>query len=180
MRRAAALLLLLPLCLIPATPLMGNGGTVRVSNAPVGPHIVTIYTSPTPLRTGEVDVSILTQDSAGTVLTPAVVVDARPISLEPDPEDDLEMGPVRRRATRAQATNKLFQAAKFDIQAPGEWEFTVTIAEAGSLSFQAAVARTTLLDRPYLLAGLVLLPLLVLGWLALGREEAEKEGAAER
>lgn len=174
MRRAAPLLLLLPLCLVvAATPLLGNGGTVRVSNAPVGPYIVTIYTSPTPLRAGEVDVSVLAQDSAGTVLTPTVIVDARPVSLEPDLDADVGTGPVQQRATRAQATNKLFQAAKFDIEAPGEWEFTVTIAEAGSLSFPAEVERSTLLDRPYLLAALVLLPLLVLGWLALGRDEAE-------
>lgn len=176
MRRAAALLLLLPLCLVvPATPLLGNGGTVRVSNAPVGPYTVTIYTSPTPLRTGEVDVSVLAQDSAGAVLTPVVVVDARPVSLDPDLDADVETGPVRQRATRAQATNKLFQAAKFDLEAPGEWAFTVSVAEAGSLSFQAEVARSTLLDRPYLLAALVLLPLLVLGWLALGRGEEEDE-----
>lgn len=174
MRRAAALLLLLPLCLVvPTTPLLGNGGTVRVSNAPVGPYIVTIYTSPTPLRTGEIDVSVLAQDSAGTVLSPGVVVDARPVTLDPDLDADVATGPVRQRATRTQATNKLFQASKFDIEAPGEWEFTVTIAEAGSLSFRAGVGRSTLLDRPYLLAALVLLPLLVLGWLALGRGEEE-------
>lgn len=179
MKRTTALLLLLPLCLtVPATPLLGNGGTIRVSNVPVGPFIVTIYTSPTPLRTGEIDVSVLAQDSAGAVLTPAVLVDARPVALEPDLAEDVDTGPVQQRATRGQATNKLFQAAKFDIEAPGEWEFTVTIAEAGSLSFESEVARSTLLDRPYLLAALVLLPLLVLGWLALGRGEDEEEERA--
>lgn len=172
MTRAAAVLLLLALGLILAPPLLGNGGTVIVSNAPIGPYIITIYTSPTPLRTGEVDVSVLSQDSTGAVITPPITVQARAVSLEPELDPGLETGPVRQRATRAQATNKLFQAAKFEIAAPGDWEFTVTVADAGSLSFRSTVTRTTLLSRPYLLAALILLPLLVLGWLALSREEA--------
>jgi hypothetical protein len=101
------------------------------------------------------------------------MVDARPIALEPDLDAEIETGPVRQRASRAQATNKLFQAAKFDIAAPGEWEFSVTVGDAGSLAFTAVVARTTLLDRPYLLATLIVLPLLVIGWLATGRDEEE-------
>ena len=164
---AALLLLLAPLLVLLAPPLLANGGTVRISRAPLGPYLVTIYSSPTPLRTGEVDVSVLVQDSANEVLAPAVMVEARPVALA----EGATAEPIRIEATRAQATNKLFQAAKFDVMAPGEWEFRVEVAEAGSLSFRATVAESTLLDRPYLLTLLILLPLGVVGWLMLGREE---------
>ncbi len=167
MTRAFSVLLLLVLLVAP--PLRGNGGTVRISNAVLGPYTVTIYSSPTPLRTGELDVSVMVQDSAGAVLTPWVMVEARPIELEGDATAE----PVRKRATRAEATNKLFQAAKFDVEESGDWEFTVEVGDAGSLSFSSAVVPTTLLDRPYLLATLVLLPLLLLGWLMLGRDHED-------
>lgn len=170
MKRLATAAAVAVLLLLPTPSLHANGGTVRLSRAPLGPYLVTIYSSPTPLRTGEVDVSVLVQDADDAVLTPAVVVEARPLALG----EGTSAQPIRREATRAQATNKLFQAAKFDVSEPGEWEFVVEVAEAGSLSFTAAVAKTTLLDRPYLLALLVLLPLLVLGWIALGRDDVEE------
>lgn len=167
LRTRVASLLLLPLILLLAPPVLANGGTVRISRAPVGPYLVTVYSSPTPLRTGEVDISVLVQDSADAVLAPPIVVEALPLALT----DGATADPIRREATRAQATNKLFQAAKFDVTDAGEWEFRVEVADAGSLSFRATVVRTTLLDRPYLLGLLILLPLLVIGWLALGRDE---------
>ncbi len=165
---------LLACVLVPAlsAPVLANGGTVRISEAPVGPWRVTVYSSPTPLRTGEVDVSVLIQDSADRVLDVPVAVAARPIGFEAPT--------IRRRATRRQATNKLFKAAKFDVETPGEWEFVVRVGPAaevrgGEVSFRAPVARSTLLDRPYLLATLVLLPVAVFGWLWLRRdEEAER------
>lgn len=164
--RAGALLV--GLLLLTPPGLRANGGTVRISRAPLGPYQVTVYSSPTPLRTGEVDVSVLVQDSADAVLDRPVRVEARPLRLA----GDATAGIIRREATRAQATNKLFKAAKFDVDAPGEWSFHVEVADAGSLAFQATVARTTLLDRPYLLAFLILLPLAVAGWLLLGRDDA--------
>ncbi|NIP83253.1 MAG: hypothetical protein GWM90_30120, partial [Gemmatimonadetes bacterium] len=111
-------------------------------------------------------------DSADRVLDVPVAVAARPIGFEAPT--------IRRRATRRQATNKLFKAAKFDVETPGEWEFVVRVGPAaevrgGEVSFRAPVARSTLLDRPYLLATLVLLPVAVFGWLWLRRdEEAER------
>lgn len=165
--RIPAWLPLLLLLALPLAPLFANGGTVRIARAPVGPYLVTVYSSPTPLRTGEVDVSVLVQDSSNAVIAPPVVVEATPLALAEGATAD----PIRHEASRAQATNKLFQAAKFDVAAPGEWEFGVRVAGAGSLSFRATVAKSTLLDRPYLLAFLILLPLAVIGWLALGRDE---------
>lgn len=164
--RAAAAALLVLAC---ATPLLANGGTVRLSREPAGRYLVSVMSSPTPLRTGEIDISVLVQDSAHEVVPGVpVVVEAIPLS---GPGDT-----IRHPATRQQATNKFFVAAKFDIEAPGEWEFRLRVGEdeGGTLAFRAEVTRTTLLDRPYLLAALLLLPLLVGGWLLGRREDAEE------
>lgn len=161
---------ILTLLLVPglAAPLLANGGTVRISGAPVGPWFATVYSSPSPLRTGEVDVSVLVQDSADRTVDVPIEVEARPLGFEAEV--------VRRPATRGQATNKLFKAAKFDVDTPGEWEFVVRVAPEGvgrsdAVSFRATVVRSTILDRPYLLAALVLLPLGVFGWLWLRRDD---------
>ncbi|MFO7892457.1 MAG: hypothetical protein R6U63_01880 [Longimicrobiales bacterium] len=167
-----------------------NGGIVRISQAPVGPWLVTVYSSPTPLRTGEVDISTLVQDSANAIVDVPITVDATPVGFVAEA--------VRSPATRGQATNKLFKAAKFDIGVPGQWEFRVRVGSAaergtpgaagsasevgeeesetkasgpgGVVSFEAVVTKSTILDRPLLLATLVLLPLVGVGWFLLGRD----------
>ena len=168
MRRLPGPLALPVLILALAAPALANGGTARIVRAPVGAWLVTVYSSPTPLRTGEVDISVLVQDSADTILDVPVMV--RAVAL------DTVAPPIGTGATRAQATNKLFKAAKFDVQIPGRWRFRVRVGaragDGGAVSFEADVARSTILDRPFLLATLVLLPLLLLGWMLLGRGEA--------
>jgi hypothetical protein len=164
-RGVAATTLLL---LVAAAPLLANGGTVRISREVVGAYRVSIFTSPTPLRTGEVDVSVLVQDTIQeAVVDVAVAVHAVPVGLDATP--------VRHQATRRQATNRLFKAAKFAIDVPGEWELRVQVGgeEGGEVRFRVVLTDPTILDRPYLLAALVLLPLLLLGWLLLGRQEEE-------
>jgi hypothetical protein len=167
--RAPTRAAVLALALLLAPPLWANGGIVRISSQPLGPWFVTVYSSPTPLRTGELDISVLVQDSTDALVDVPIAVNAVPVAPDPEAVEGAPPGPVRKAATRAQATNKLFKAAKFDVDVPGEWEFVVEVEGAGSVSFRSVVARTTLLDRPYLLAVLVLLPVGVVGWLLLGR-----------
>lgn len=159
------LLALLGLLLVAAAPALANGGTVRISRAPVGPWFVTVYSSPTPLRTGEVDISALVQDSADAVLDVAVAVRAEAL--------DTVAEAVAMAATRDQATNKLFKAAKFDVGVPGRWRFRIRVGDiggdGGEVQFEADVVKRSILDRPLLLAVLVLLPLLVLGRVLRGR-----------
>jgi len=155
-------------------PALANGGIVRISHQPVGPWFVTVYSAPNPLRTGQLDISALVQDSTDEIIDIPVLVDAEPVGFAAES--------IEQPATRGQATNKLFKAAKFPVDVPGRWAFRIRIGSAasadfdgagGELRFEAAVAKTTILDRPYLLTVLVLLPLAVLGWFLLGREEEE-------
>lgn len=168
--RLARILVALAAVAVP-TAMLANGGTVRISRQPAGPFLVSVYTEPTPLRTGTIDVSVLLQDTASeaTVLDAQVTVNAEPV------EHDGVGGTFP--ATREQATNKLFQAAKFRIQGPGLWRFSVTAtnsAGAGTVAFEAEVPDPGLLDRPFLVVLLLALPLGLVAWL-LTRSDAPRE-----
>ena len=114
----------------------GDGGAVRVLQTS-GEHQIAVFTSPTPLRAGPVDVSVLVQDSSGNVVNHVdVIVVAKAHSAS---------GPsVRTPATSAAATNKLLRAAKFNLPTAGLWNFEVLVGLHGntpaSVAFQAEVA----------------------------------------
>lgn len=142
-------------------PAAANGGTLLVAQAPAGPYAVSVFTSPSPLRTGKVDVSVLVQRADADEL----VQDARVLVTA----EELEHfgAAVEAPATQAQATNKLYYAAELDLPREGRWRFRVQVAGAageGMTGFEADVAPATLLDRPLLLLALALLPVLLLVW----------------
>lgn len=104
-----------------------DGGTVRASLR-CGDCQVTVFTSPTPLCAGPIDVSVLTQDCAtGDVL----LDDAIDVEIAPR---DTPSASSRSRANHAAATNKLLQAAQFDLPYAGRWLFTVKAQSAGESS----------------------------------------------
>jgi hypothetical protein len=109
----------------------GDGGTVRLSER-VGEYQVTVFTSPTPLRAGAVDVSVLVLDAAGEPADVEVVVRlSRPGTA------------LRRRATTEAATNKLLRAAVFDLPDAGRWQVTVSVEGPrgrGERSFEVEAA----------------------------------------
>jgi len=112
-------LFLLVLLLHPATAL-GDGGIVRVSEE-AGRWRITLFSSPTPLRAGPIDLSVLVQDPA----TDASVLDAI-VNLMLQPLDD-QADMILVEATRADATNKLLYAALVDLPAPGRWQVDVAV-----------------------------------------------------
>jgi len=97
-----------------------DGGRLRVSEQ-TGPWQVSVFTSPTPLRAGAVDVSVLVQraDSGEAAQDVAVTVEACHAST-----GDV----VSRSATAAAATNKLFRSALLDLGTSGQWHIGVTVA----------------------------------------------------
>src|SRR5262245_28715306 len=95
----------------PSSFLRADGGTLCLLER-AGRYQVAVFTSPTPLRAGPVDVSVLVQDTATGEQVPCVQVSVR---LSPRDGDG---PPLEHAATAEAATNKLFHAAKFDLPAP--------------------------------------------------------------
>jgi hypothetical protein len=95
----------------------GDGGLLRI-NQVAGPLRIAVFTAPTPLRSGPIDVSVLVQRAA----------DDAPI-LDADVTVTLHRGDlaVRAAATRAQATNKLLYEALLQIPESGEWTLHVAV-----------------------------------------------------
>jgi hypothetical protein len=99
-------------------PILADGGLLRWSEAKGG-YRITVFTSPTPFRAGAVDISVLVQEpSTGNPMKPVIVTVrmTKPGRL-----------PLEYRATNQAATNKLFQAAQFELPGPGRWGLQVDV-----------------------------------------------------
>jgi hypothetical protein len=97
-----------------------DGGAVRLSEQR-GKYRITVFTSPTPLRAGPVDVSVFVQDAA----TGEPVADAQ-ITVRASPRERPE-AVIQQRATTEAATNKLFQATLFDLPDAGWWDVVIIV-----------------------------------------------------
>jgi hypothetical protein len=117
-RRIASFALLLG-CTFRA-PVHGDGGAVQFRRRS-GPFVITLFSSPVPLRTGAADLSVLVESVDGNqpVLDATVGLDLS----QPGTHLTLE-------ATHAQATNKLLYAALPEIPRPGNWAVTVSVKRA--------------------------------------------------
>jgi hypothetical protein len=102
------------------SPAMADGGTIRLSEQ-AGNYQIAVFTSPTPLRAGPVDVSMLIQDAA--TRKPVSEVQVTITAKRRDRPNLL----IRRPATIEAATNKLFRAATFELPEPGSWDIDVSI-----------------------------------------------------
>jgi hypothetical protein len=113
---------LLPACALIILPsaAMADGGTIRLSERK-GDYQITIFTAPTPLRAGPVDVSVLVQSAATQQPVSDVTIN---IMAKHRAHYSVE---VRHPATIEAATNKLFRAALFELPEPGLWEMEASI-----------------------------------------------------
>jgi hypothetical protein len=120
---ASRLLAFSALFLLPSLA-TADGGTVRLSEQK-GSYRITVFTSPTVLRAGPVDISVLVQEAAtgeaasGVQVTIKVVRRGSPSVV------------IHHPATTEAATNKLYYAATFDLPEPG-W-YLVELSIAGTL-----------------------------------------------
>jgi len=107
-----------------------DGGKLQLSER-AGPYQVSVFTTPTPIRVGKVDVSVLVQDAqAHDVISKARVM------LRADPEHAQgHSHPIVAQATHATATNRLLQAAYLDLPHAGSWKINLTV-EAGGQQFE--------------------------------------------
>ncbi len=109
-----------------------DGGTVRTS-VRKGIWQITAFTSPTPLRAGTIDVSVLVQDAKTGQFDPNIRVR---VWAESRNEPRLA---VTERATKEAATNKLLFAAVFELPEPGWWNFRIEIdghGESEAVAFE--------------------------------------------
>lgn len=97
-----------------------DGGTLHFTGQRHG-YQITVFTSPTPLRTGLIDVSVLVQETAtGKIRTNVpVTVHAYPLNHP--------AAAIGGSATPEAATNKLFQAIVLNLPEPGEWHIQVMV-----------------------------------------------------
>ena len=114
----SALLLCIALATLHAPRAHADGGLVRASDTQNG-LTVTLFTTPTPLRVGQADVSVLVQDAA----TREALLDAQvKVRVSPQHEDAM---PAVAELERAAATNKLLQAATVTLPIPGDYRIVV-------------------------------------------------------
>jgi hypothetical protein len=105
------------LALVPSL-LHADGGTVRFAGR-CGGYQITAFTTPTPPRAGDIDVSVLAQDAHSGVPLADVEISVRLSAAG--------QRPLQSRATREAATNKLLYAAIFTVPAAGRWRVDIAI-----------------------------------------------------
>jgi hypothetical protein len=124
--------ILIACCLLGvAAPAYADGGRLRM-HAPAGPFVVTLFTTPDPLRADDADFSVALERAA----TGALVNDAN-ITLILTPAAEGERGRIELAATRAAATSAFLQAADVKLPHPGSWKVTVAVrqgSESGECS----------------------------------------------
>lgn len=156
----AALAPLLLLLLLPLS-LRADGGTLRVANVPMGAYRVNVFTDPTPIPPDSVDVSVLVTFERGRGI-------ARGLDIQVTARrTDGTGSPIRHPATREQADDPRYYAAKFALGSEGEWEIRVELQGpegAGEAAFKVTVKEPGILANPFLVVTLALLPLLLVGW----------------
>jgi len=96
-----------------------DGGTLRLCQR-AGNYQVAVFTSPTPLRAGPVDLSVLVQDPTSGECALGAEVRVRLTAVRSGRMLEYP-------ATSAAATNKLFQAAVFELPEAGVWDVEVSV-----------------------------------------------------
>jgi cytochrome c oxidase assembly factor CtaG len=144
--------------LLARVPVAGahHGGVVRLTEK-IGAFVITVFTEPTPLRAGPVEITVLVQDRDSQ--RPVLDVEVTVLVLERESDGP----PTRIEATRQNATNKLMYAAPVHLPAAGPWELQVTVRQ-GAVMADVAFEVTAHPPRPLLLSSwpyLALIPLAI-------------------
>jgi hypothetical protein len=141
-------------------PAAANGGTLRLSNVAMGSYLVSAFTDPTPVRPDSLDVSVLVVLARSGELAEEVEVTVRSRHLEGAAPEEV------RPATREQADDPRYLAAKFALGAEGPWALTVEVrgpGGSGEATFEVRARERGLLGHPLVLVVLALLPLALVG-----------------
>ena len=121
---------------VASAPALADGGTLRFSGRR-GDWSITVFTAPTPLSAGPLDLSVLVLEAK----TGKPITDL-PVAVQAQLVGGAGTA-IRAEATTEAATNKLLRAARLDLEAPGRWRFEVTVAgvaQSPPIAFDADVA----------------------------------------
>jgi hypothetical protein len=134
--RGNVMMLVLFTLVVGKSSALADGGTVRFSEKREG-RWITVFTAPTPLRAGPVDISVLVQDAdSGRPLRDVpIVVSAQPIR-NPSARTSIP-------ATTEAATNKFLHSAPLEFSEPGWWHIEVVVRGSSSepaIGFDVEVA----------------------------------------
>lgn len=141
--------------------LLADGGTLRVSNVPMGSYRVNVFTDPTPITPDSIDVSILATFERGRGVAAGLDIMVVARSLE-DPARE-----VSHPATRDQATDPRYYSAKFVLGSVGRWNIEVQVRGPegeGVVRFDVDVQEPGLFQNPFLILALALAPLFLIRW----------------
>jgi hypothetical protein len=121
--------LLLPaLVILAQATALADGGAVQLRRE-AGDLVITVFTSPSPLSVGPVDISLLLQnrDSLEPVLDAKIALLLHRDAMTTGGSGiEFEAGP-----TREQARNKLLYAAPVMFSQPGKWQIAVSVLRNG-------------------------------------------------
>ena len=97
-----------------------DGGAVQFEKS-AGPFVITVFTTPAPLRAGPVDISLMVQSRENQ----RPLLDCQAL-VQLHKEGAMS---VRSEATHEAAQNKLLYAAQMNVPEPGLWEIEITIRQ---------------------------------------------------
>ena len=117
--RTAGLLIASAIC--GAAWLFADGGAVLLQKQ-AGPFVLTVFGSPSPLRVGSADLSVMVQRSADRT----DVSDAK-VALHLSKVDAGTVVGLTVPATHKRATNKLLYASSVNLPSAGHWQITVDV-----------------------------------------------------
>jgi hypothetical protein len=145
------------------TLLLADGGTLRVANVPMGAYRINVFTDPTPIPPDSIDVSILATFERGRGVAVGLEIEVEATRL------DGSGATLRHSATRDQADDPRYYAAKFSLGQVGAWRIRVRVRGEegeGEVFFDVEVQEPGLFQNPFTILFLALLPLALVGfWL---------------
>ena len=135
-----------------------NGGQIRVDEAQLGPYVVSIFTDPSPIRVGTVDISTLVEDQATGELVAdvEVVITAEPITANAEPGTWI--------ASQDQSDDLRYISAKFELPSAGRWQINVSVEGeegGGNTSFEVVVENQRGFGLLQIIIGLMALPIII-------------------
>ncbi|MBG83057.1 MAG: hypothetical protein CMJ40_00760 [Phycisphaerae bacterium] len=173
MRLIRTLILALLLLISPST--IADSGIVRTSSVD-GPYRITVFSEPTPLRVGLIDLSVMVQSLESE--TP--VLDAT-ISMLLEHEDET-VSSMLVEATREAATNQLLYSAKLALPESGKWTVLTSVMRDGATSsvhfdFDAGPPLPPILEMwPWFILPVIALLLIVMNqWLQRSKARMQLE-----